>query len=360
MSEWSTDQLRPYVGKSAKKVPQAAASVAWRCGDRSCASVLVCEGSPITTDSRFPVWSITKTFMAVAVLRLVARRKIGLDARISEWFPAIAHADVITIRHCLQHTSGWPDYGGLPDYHASIRRGECPWTFLEFLQKSQIETLLFEPGAGWSYSNIGYMILRKLMELECGIGFAEVIEQEVCRPLGLTNTSVISRQSDLLDMTPGYSFELSEDGLAVDVRARYNPDWVSTGVIGSTASEIVRFYHGLFSHELLPPDLLSEMCKVVRVEAKHPIFMMPSYGLGLMADPDFSSGPVYGHNGAGPGYAASAFHFRRQGAIPVTVAVLTNTEHYDQTERMALHIGKELTSQNHPPLFPYQLGGTMP
>lgn len=344
MSEWPTDRLRPYLNASAEKVPHAAASVAWRCGDQSCAGVLVCEGLPITIDSRFPVWSITKTFMAVAVLRLMALRKIGLDARISEWFPAIAHADVITIRHCLQHTSGWPDYGRLPDYHAAVRRGDHPWTFAEFLQKSQVEILLFEPGAGWSYSNIGYMILRRLMEIVCGVGFAEVIEREVCRPLGLTNTSVISSPSDILDMTPGYSFELSTDDLAVDVRTRYNPDWVSTGVIGSTASEIVRFYHGLFSHELLPPDLLNEMCTVVRVEARHPVFITPSYGLGLMADPDLSYGPVYGHNGAGPGYAASAFHFQRQGAVPVTVAVLTNTDHYDQTEKMALHIGKELTN----------------
>ncbi len=345
MSEWSTNRLRPYLEASAEKVPDAAASVAWRCGAESCASVLICEGMPITADSRFPVWSITKTFTAVAVLRLVALRKIGLDARVSEWFPTIPHADAITIRHCLQHTSGWPDYGPLPDYHAAVRRGERPWTFAEFLQKSQVETLLFEPGAGWSYSNIGYMILRRLMEIMCGVGFAEVIEREVCHPLGLTNTSVISSQSDLLDMTPGYSFELSVDDSAVDVRTRYNPGWVSTGVIGSTASEIIRFYHGLFTHELLPPDLLDQMCEVVRVEANHPVFVTPSYGLGLMADPDLSYGPVYGHNGAGPGYAASAFHFQRRGSIPITVAVLTNTEHYGQTEKMALRMGEELTSQ---------------
>jgi D-alanyl-D-alanine carboxypeptidase len=98
-----------------------------------------------------------------------------------------------------------------------------------------------------------------------------------------------------------------------------------------------------FADKRLPPVLLDEMCSVVRAAPSHPGFVTPSYGLGLMADPDSACGAMYGHNGGGPGYTPSAFHFRVAKPEAVTVAVLSNTENPEEVQMMALTVGKALS-----------------
>lgn len=226
-------------------------------------------------------------------------------------------------------------------------RGDRPWTFDEFLERTHAEELLFEPGKGWRYSNIGYMLLCRLLETAGNRSFAETIAAEVCRPLELRHTTVIESQADLCHLIPGYSRSLAESGSPeVDVRTSYDPAWIATGVVASTAAEIVRFYRSLFAGALLSPALFQEMCRIQRAVATHPRYTVPSYGLGLMADPDWPSGAMHGHNGAGPGYSASAFHFQpfpKDSSRDVTIAVLSNMENTDQTESMMLALAETLT-----------------
>ncbi|UVT15364.1 MAG: beta-lactamase family protein [Nitrospira sp.] len=344
MTHWSIDRCRSYLKMTAQRVPDVAACIAWKRG-QDCWSGTVGYGhTELPANSRFSIWSITKTLTAALILRLVARGRIELDSPLAAWLPEVPHADLISIRQCLQHTSGWSDYGVLPEYQAAVRRGETPWSFSEFMDRVHAANLLFAPGSGWSYSNIGYMVLKKLAETACEKTFADILKAEVCDPLGLVDTSVTQTREDMLGLTVGYSLDLSSDGQPVDVRPRYDPGWAPPGFAASTASEVVRFYNGLFAGELLPAPLLGEMCRVKPIGHAHPSFVTPSYGLGLMADPDNRVGLLYGHNGAGPGYAASAFHIRPRGARPVTVAVLTNAENWQEVEALALTVGEELAT----------------
>ena len=248
-------------------------------------------GPPITETSRFLVYSISKSFTALVILRLTGAGKVQLDAPLSRWLPDVPHAERITIRQCLHHTSGLPDYGPLPEYHAAVREGAPPWTYEEFLLRVHAEQLLFEPGCGWAYSNIGYMILRRLIEVASGESFADSIHREVCGPLELSRTAVITARSDLQDLTIGYSILVSTDDSPVDVRPRYDPRWVATGVIASTASEIARFYHCLFTGTLLTAHLLREMCTVVQAHPFHPGFVRPCY-IGILVHPHADFAPA--------------------------------------------------------------------
>jgi CubicO group peptidase (beta-lactamase class C family) len=72
-----------------------------------------------------PWWSFTKTVLAGAVLVLVARRRLDLDESVAGM--------PYSLRHLLQHTSGLPDYGGVPEYHAAVAAGEKPWPAMSFL-----------------------------------------------------------------------------------------------------------------------------------------------------------------------------------------------------------------------------------
>lgn len=346
------ERLRGQFQTSPSKISGAVASIAYQCGDERDACVIgrqpETSASFADTDSRFLVMSITKSLTAVAVLRLAEAGKMELDGPLSRWMPEFSNASRITMRHLLQHTSGLPDYGPLASYHEAVRRGERPWTFDEFLDRTNAEELLFEPGTEFRYSNIGYMLLRRVIEQASNRSFAETITVEVCRPLDLEHTAVIESHADMQYLIPGYSRSLAETGSPeVDVRTRYDPDWIATGVVASTAAEIVRFYRGLFSGGLLSPASFQEMCRIRRAVATHPRYTTPSYGLGLMADPDWPCGAMHGHNGAGPGYSASAFHFHpfpNGSSRDVTVAVLCNMENTDQTERMMLALADHLGS----------------
>lgn len=345
------ERLRAQLQTSAPDIPDAVASIAYQCGDEKEACVIGRQpGSSASStgiDARFLVMSITKSLTAAAVLRLVEKEQVELDGSLSRWLPKIPQASRITVRHLLQHTSGLPDYGPLKQYHEAVRRKDRPWTFDEFLERTHAEELLFEPGLGWSYSNIGYMLLRRVIEQAGNRSFAETIAAEVCRPLDLNHTAVIESQADVSHLIPGYSGSVTETGSPdADVRFRYDPAWIATGVVTSTAKDLVRFYRGLFTGALLPPASLREMCTLRQVAMTHPRHVTPSYGLGLMADPDCPCGAMYGHNGAGPGYSASAFHFQPSlddSSRDVTVAVLCNMENTDQTERMMLTLAETLT-----------------
>jgi hypothetical protein len=103
-----------------------------------------------------PWWSFSKTAIAAAALVLVDRGKLDLDSHI----PRAPY----TLRHLLQHTSGLPDYGPNPDYHRAVAVGESPWTVDELLRRVDPSNLLFAPGTRFSYSNIGYLFVRQIIE----------------------------------------------------------------------------------------------------------------------------------------------------------------------------------------------------
>lgn len=292
--------------------------------------------SPFAADARFLVYSLTKSFTAAAALRLVASGELELDAPVWHWLPSLPLARTITLRHLLQHTSGLGDYGTLPEYHAGVREGAEPWSAAEFLRRTGGGEPRFPPGTGWAYSNVGYMVVRGMLEAVRTGGYAGVLKTEVFEPLGLRRTSVPERAADLAGLTFGPSAYLGDEDATANVAGRYDPRWIATGVVSSTAGEVARFYHALLVGELLPEPLAEQMRHARPLGGPisgRPV-VQPGYGLGLQVDSGAVPGPVYGHTGAGPGVSASACHLR-DGGRPVTVVVLTNGEDVPQAEWMA-------------------------
>jgi beta-lactamase family protein len=70
----------------------------------------------VPSRGRFLLYSVTKTIMAVAALRLVQEGRLRLDQNVSHWLPEFPPARDFSLRQILQHTSGLPDYGGLKEY----------------------------------------------------------------------------------------------------------------------------------------------------------------------------------------------------------------------------------------------------
>ena len=239
--------------------------------------------------ARYPIYSVTKTAVAASVLLLVREGAVEPES----------------VRRLLDHTSGVRDYGSLPEYHAAVRtQPGRAWDDEEFLVRTSAAGPQFEPGAGWAYSNTGYLVLRRLLD-EHG-GLAAFLPR-----LGLGGLTVAEGIDDLAPAVPARS-TLLLDGVE-DVRGVYDPRWVGHRTLVVRAEDLVGFWRNL------PAEML-DLATFVPIGFDAPGFVRPSYGLGVMADPENPLGTVVGHGGGGPGYAASVFALPSRDAVAIVLA----------------------------------------
>lgn len=237
-----------------------------------------------------PWWSLTKTALAAGALALVAAGRLALDA------PVLSRP--FTLRQLLQHTAGVPNYGELAAYHEAVKRRDEPWPPDELLRRVGSDRLLFEPGQGWAYSNVGYLLVRGIIEEATGEPIGTALGRLVFVPLGVPAVKLAREPKDL-------------DATAWGNPAGYHPGWVYHGLAVGTPAEAALFLHRLMAGQLLPAVLLNAMC--ARYSLGGPVQRRPwrtaGYGLGVMMDIASPRGRCIGHTGQGPGSVAAAYHF---------------------------------------------------
>jgi D-alanyl-D-alanine carboxypeptidase len=275
-----------------------------------------------------PWWSFSKVAIAAAALSLVAKSKLQLDKAVG--------GQPFTLRHLLQHRSGLPDYGGLADYHGAVGNGEEPWSGEALLERVGIPAvggvdtaaLLFQPGCGWQYSNVGYLLVRRQIEAATGLPLGEALQRLVFTPLSVENVTLAETTSDL-------------DATVWQNIAGYDPKWVFPGLLIGPAASAADFLFRLLTGSLLPPDLRDAML------VAHPIgdgtpdrpWTTAGYGLGLMMGAGDPPGLYVGHTGQGPGSTAAVYARVADGdrfAISAVVAAFADSDHPGAVERFAM------------------------
>ncbi|SMF67265.1 CubicO group peptidase, beta-lactamase class C family [Azospirillum oryzae] len=285
-------------------------------------------------DRRALVYSLTKTILAAAVLRLAARGVVDLDGPAERWLPELAgRPDPVSVAQILTHRAGLPDYGGRTDYHAAVAAGAESWSGDEFLARCGVARGDGPPVGSFAYSNIGYLLIGRLLERAGGAPLAEMLAREVFGPLGLSSASLLRERADLA----GLFFGPSPTFGGTSVEDAYHPGWVSHGVVAMTAADACRLVHGL-TEDYLPDALLRRMRDGLPVGGPmggRP-WVEPSYGLGMMVELDPVAGPYWGHTGGGPGVTPAAYH--APGPVPVSVAVFLDGEDGNLAEWMAVEV----------------------
>ncbi|WP_438290656.1 serine hydrolase domain-containing protein [Streptomyces sp. HUAS TT7] len=268
------------------------------------------EAAKPPTDGHFRIGSITKTFTATLVLRLVAEGKIGLDTPADDYLPEFGLDRQITVRMLLQHTSGLFSFTGEIYDDGTIVQGGVPgvgkeWTGHQFrtyrpeelVRPALSKPARFEPGTDWSYSNTNYVLARLLIERVTGRSCAEEMQRLVLGPLGLTGTVLPGDSPDIPEPHAHgyYGYEDAGQWKVVDTTC-FNPSWISAaGDMISTSKDLHTFFSALMSGRLLPAPLLAEMC------TPHPKM---GYGLGVFVEETDGGGTILQHNGAFWGWAA--------------------------------------------------------
>jgi D-alanyl-D-alanine carboxypeptidase len=301
--------------------------------------------APMPADATFSLYSITKACIAVAALKLAEAGALNLDAPLRAILPRPGYEGTPSIRQLVNHTGGIPDYGGLPAYHDAVRAApDAPWSANEFLERTLPLGPLFPPGAGWEYSNVGFLLVRLALERATGQSLAALLDDVVVAPLGLRQTRLAVAPGDMRGLAPGFGDERDGGGAPLDVLRRYHPGWVSHGTAISTAAETLCVLDGLLDGRLLRPAPLAAMLDGVAVPGDHPPFVRPAYGLGVMLDLGSPFGRVVGHAGGGPGHATAAFRFPDIAGRRLGIVVLANRGASGVAQEIAFALSSSLAA----------------
>lgn len=159
-------------------------------------------GSPATPDSVYKIASLSKPFIATALLLLVDENKVRLDDKISRYLEAPPPSwQAITIRQVMTHTSGIPRDPA--DYHPYE-----PQKPSAVIESAYALPLAFQPGEKFLYSNVGYYILAQIIEKASGTPWETFVADRLFKPAGLTatqplTTAVVKGRASGYDLADG-------------------------------------------------------------------------------------------------------------------------------------------------------------
>lgn len=192
-----------------------------------------------TAGTVFSVGSITKQFTGAAILKLEMAGKLGVRDPITKYFGAVPDDKKgITLHHLLTHTAGFAD--ALGDDYDLIGRDE-------FIKLALGSKLLFEPGARYRYSNVGYSLLGAIVELVSGKGYEDFLYANIFKPAGMQRTGYLRPRFDKDGLAVGYR-DGERWGSAMDRPwLADGPGWHlrANGGILSTVDDMYRWYLAL-------------------------------------------------------------------------------------------------------------------
>lgn len=198
----------------------------------------------------FQIGSITKTMTAIMIFKLIEKKQLDLNDKLSKFYPKIPNAEKITISQMLSHTSGLGDY--------IMRKDTMKW-LTEKVSEEQImnhiieQGSLFEPGTKTQYSNSGYYLLTKILEKISKKSYAENLKENIVAPLQLKNFYTASQKPTNVFLPYNYAnrWEAVKDFDFNNV--------VGVGDIATTPTNLNIIINNLFAGKLVSKESLSEM-----------------------------------------------------------------------------------------------------
>ena len=255
----------------------------------------------VGTEGKYPIGSITKPFTATLAMLLVADGDLDLEDRLGEHLGDLGpRVGRLTVRQLLSHTSGLP--AAMSGENVSTR---------QYLRACRDAELVLRPGIGFSYSNVGYVLLSRLVEEITGMDWWEAVEALLLTPLGIEPAFTVEAGGKRSTETflPGHA------GRSVPVEQTLLEVEAGAGALALSAEDLVTF--GLMhvtGDGPLSPQLLHTMRR--QVPGVVPFGLANGWGLGLAVFDGW-----VGHDGTADG---TSCHLRIDPVGGQVVALTTN------------------------------------
>jgi CubicO group peptidase (beta-lactamase class C family) len=264
------------------------------------------DGTPITADTHFRAGSISKTFVAIALVQQYLDDTIDIEAPVSELAPDIAienrfSGSPVTVIHLLQHTAGFDDM----HFNETYNREDPPDLPLAnvLARNPASRTVRWRPGTRMSYSNPGYGVAAYVLEKVTGRTYDDVIGERIFAPLGMRTSSFALTDDDLPTLARGYD---SPSGPPVPFTQIYLRP---AGNLHTSASELGLFVQMLLNWGetnddlVIDPEYLSNMERP-RTSLSSRAGLIYGYGSGI-ASRTLAGFPVLGHGGGIDGFLST-------------------------------------------------------
>jgi len=277
---------------------------------------------PLST-TKYRIGSITKTFTATIIMKLVEDGKLSLSTTLSNYYPQINNSEKITIRNLLQHRSGIFNFTSSEKYEIWHTQKHSK---VELLEKIVAGGSSFEPDSNFGYSNSNYVLLTFIAEDVTGKTISELLHNYIIKPCHLQNTGVSDKINDVQNHALSYK-KMSGWELAAESDMSFA---LGAGFISSTPYDLNVFLTDLFAYKIINQESLNEMMTTKN-----------RFGLGLVEMP-FYEMKGYGHTGGIDGFQSMAIYFPEQ---RIAITILSNGVSYALNDiiigALSIYFGKD-------------------
>lgn len=191
----------------------------------------------------FGLASLTKSFTGLALLMLVERHKLNLDDELGKYLDGLSPAyQKITIRQLATMSAGVPRV---------VKPDDVPWE--QQIKKAQTIPLVSPPGSKYLYSNLGYRILGAVIEKVSGQSYMEFLQENILRPLGMTETKPTNQTFSAPLATP---YEVGNSGQPRAIEYKQPRINFASGMLASNSVDLAKYTQALLNHDsrLLSPS----------------------------------------------------------------------------------------------------------
>lgn len=273
--------------------------------------------SPATPETVYKIASLSKAFIASAILLLMQDGKVRLDDHVSKYLDGAPETwNKITILQLLTHTSGL--VRDPTDYHPYEER---PITAV--IKDSYSLPVAFQPGEGWCYSNIGYYVLAQVITKASGQPWNEFIAEHLLAPAQMTSTRLATVEDIVPHRANGY--HNTEAGM------QNAENWIAirpSGAFLSSVLDLAKWDAFLDSTTLIAPSSRKLMFTPATLNNQTPV----DYGFGWAVDRLFGHTRIH-HDGQFPGFRAD---YERFEGDKLTVIILANSD--KSVESLAIRV----------------------
>ncbi len=212
---------------------------------------------PITSGTLFNLGSISKTFVAYAILMLRDEGKLALDDPLSKYFNDFKNksiAEKVTIRHLLTHTSGLPDIRNVQadTVFYLTAKDEDNWAPIK-----QTDSLNFEPGEQYEYSNPAFNALALIIEKVSGMKWQQFIAERIFKPAGMTSSTITDGPHPDAGVAHGY-YKNGTQWIEDDYGEEPTFAAAGNGGVWSSADELVRYHQAIQKALFVSPETIRE------------------------------------------------------------------------------------------------------
>jgi len=284
--------------------------------------------TPMKVTDRLLLGSVGKTYVAAVALQMIHEKRFALDDTLDKffgkepWFPRLANASKITVRHLMTHTSGIVRYEFDPRFTKDLTANpDKVWSGEDRLAYLFDAKPPFAPGEGWQYSDTNYIVLGMIIEQVAKNSYYDELRKRILVPFDLKDT-VPADSRTVRGLVQGYAGEKNpfggSDEMIKDGKFAVNPqfEWTGGG-LAVTALDLARWGKILYEGKAFDPSMMAPFLDGV------PARLGPEskYGLGVIIRPS-PLGITYGHSGFMPGYQTELVYFPE---LKTSIAVQVNS-----------------------------------